>query len=216
MGVGSNGAIQFWTAAQVPGWENEFQPSRALSEDGRRLFFESYDALVPGDTNGAVDVYEWEATGEDPSNGKCTEASPSYSPPNSGCLSLITSGTSPEETAFIDASADGSNVFFLTQSSLLPADPGLRDLYDARVDGGFPEPEPIPPLCEGEACQNAPGAPNDPTPGSLSFQGAGNVNESPPAHCPKGKVRRKGRCVAKRHKRAHERHTGPSPTDGRR
>ena len=40
--------------------------------------------------------------------------------------------------------------------------------------------------------------PNDPTPGSLTFQGASNVLE-----CPKGKVKKNGKCVAKHHKKKH-------------
>ncbi len=33
---------------------------RNLSSDGSRVFFESPDALLPQDTNGVQDVYEWE------------------------------------------------------------------------------------------------------------------------------------------------------------
>ncbi|HWL50125.1 MAG TPA: hypothetical protein VNT92_09630, partial [Acidimicrobiia bacterium] len=195
-----------WIAAQIPGWETSLHPSRVLSADGQRLFFNSFDALVLGDTNGRQDVYEWEA----PGSGDCTEEAPTFSEPNGGCLSLISSGQSAEDSEFFDASASGSDVFFATQSSLLVQDYGLVDVYDARVNGGFPPPPVPPPACEGEACQGTPSPPDDPTPASAAFEGAGNVAEGRPGRCAKGKVRRRGRCVAKkqrkRAKRAQQRH----------
>lgn len=165
---------QVWVAAQIPGWENILYASRVLSEDGSRLFFESTDTLSPRDTNGVGDVYEW----EEPGHGSCTEASDSYSKLNGGCVSLISSGQSPRDSEFIDASPSGEDVFFATLSSLVPQDSGLVDIYDARVDGGFAPPPGTPAACEGEACQSPPAPPLDLTPGSLSFSGAGNlVNE---------------------------------------
>jgi DNA-binding beta-propeller fold protein YncE len=169
-----------WDAANLPGWENSFYPSRALSEDGNRLFFTSTDALSPRDTNGVADVYEWEAPGAGGPHG-CHTGDPDYSPRNGGCVSLISSGASPRDSEFRDASPDGHDVFFATLSSLLPQDYGLVDIYDARVEGGLPIPQPNPSSCEGEACQSPPAAPNDPTPASASFQGAGN--QSPAADC---------------------------------
>ncbi len=198
-------SVTDWTAATIPGWLNGTHPTSVLSTDGRRLFFESADPLILRDTNGALDVYEWQrAAGAAQCHEKGADL---YSPAAAGCLSLISSGRSPADSTFVDASTDGSDVFFKTQSSLLPQDDGLIDIYDARIDGGFP-PEPSPPAaCEGEACQGVPAPPNDPTPASASFEGAGNVLEGPRTSCPKGKVRRKSRCVAKRHRRAaHNRH----------
>jgi hypothetical protein len=190
-------------AAFIPGWQTALYAPRALSDDGSRLFFSSYDALSPRDTNGAEDVYEWEAPGA----GTCTEESPSFSRQNGGCVSLISSGESPSGSEFLDASPDGGEVFFTTGASLLPQDDGLVDVYVAKVDGGYSQPPAPPAGCEGEACQSPPEAPNDPTPASASFEGAGNVVEEAPApakpRCAKGKVRRKGHCVAKgRHRRA--------------
>ncbi len=187
-----------WLAAKIPGWQSAFHASRALSADGRRLFFDSYDALVPADTNGALDVYQWQRAGK----GGCDEGDHDHFPSNGGCLALISSGRGPQDSRFVDASADGSDVFFKTSQSLWPEDPGLIDIYDARVQGGFPYP-PVPQAaCEGEACQSPPAPPQAPTPASSSFQGDANPRVRAAKRCPKGKrrVTRKGksRCVAKK------------------
>lgn len=194
--LGGAGA-QIWTAAQIPTWERPFYASRVLSEDGRRLFFESFEALVPRDTNGVQDVYQWEA----PGSGDCDAGDSSFGVESGGCVTLISSGESPRESSFVDASPSGDDVFIATLSSLVTPDYGLVDVYDARVGGGISYPQDKAP-CEGEACQSPPAPPVDPTPASSSFRGAGNVKRR--SHCPKGKrrVKRNGkpRCVKKRGK----------------
>jgi hypothetical protein len=160
---------------------------RALTDGGRRIFFDSRDALVIQDTNNDDDVYEWEAQGA----GSCAQAG--------GCLELISSGRSEDGASFIDASEDGRDAFFLTDGSLVSTDPGAVDLYDARAGGGFPEPpKPIP--CEGDACQPLPSPPEDPTPGTLVATEGNPPVRFPPKTCPKGKrpVKRHGKtsCVA--------------------
>jgi hypothetical protein len=164
---------------------------RVLSANGKRVFFDSADNLALADTNIASDVYQWEAQGE----GSCKKAG--------GCVSLLSSGRNAGGAAFVDASADGSDAFFLTPGSLVKADPGAIDLYDARVGGGFPEPPPEI-VCEGDACQPLPSPPADPTLTTL-IKGPGNPAVRFPAErrkrCPKGKreVKRKGKvkCVRK-------------------
>jgi hypothetical protein len=149
---------------------------RVLSADGRRVYFDSDDALVLSDTNNDTDAYQWEAQG----SGNCTRAG--------GCIALISSGRATGGATFVDASADGSDAFFLTDESLVNADPGSVDLYDARIGGGFPVPNrPIP--CNGDACQILPPEPIDPTLTTL-LSGPGN----PPVRyvkygktCPKNK-----------------------------
>ncbi len=206
------GAIANGTA---PGSTDAYKP-RALAADGRRAFFDSRDALVLADTNtihssgaGVADVYEWETGGE----GSCTAAG--------GCLALISSGRDASDSSFVDASADGSDAFFLTDASLVKsydsegvlgdADPGALDLYDARVNGGFAlTPPPIP--CEGDACTPLPSSPTDPTLTTL-LSGHGNpavkyhnLNKKKKAkRCKRGFVKRGKRCVRK-HKRKHKRH----------
>ena len=201
-------SIGLSTAARLVVAEHALLYPRALSANGGRLFFESYEALVPADVNGARDVYEWEAPGE----GSCETGSPVYSPGAGGCVSLLSSGKNGKDSSFLEASPDGSDVFFSTEASLLPQDPGLVDIYDARVNGGFAPPAPPPGPCEGEACQSPPAAPEDPVIGSLGFQGPGDLahKKHKRRHCPKGRrrVRRHGRarCVKRRRHRAHRHH----------
>ena len=167
----------------APGSTDSYKP-RVLSANGRRVFFDSRDALALADTDNAPDAYQWEAQGE----GSCAKAG--------GCISLLSDGRSTGGSAFADASADGSDAFFLTLGSLVKADPGAMDLYDARVGGGFAEA--VPPIaCEGDACQPLPSPPQDPTLTTL-LTGPGNpAVRFPESKCPKGKVKRKGKCVKK-------------------
>jgi hypothetical protein len=145
--------------AQVNGTTQTYKP-RALSADGSRVFFTTLDDLATGDTNSNFDVYQWEALGR----GDCV-----LSP---GCLNLISSGRSGGGASFIDATASGDDVYFITDESLVNSDPGSIDLYDARVGGGFVEAQ-KPIACIGDACQALPSPPDDPTPGTL-IQGNGN------------------------------------------
>jgi DNA-binding beta-propeller fold protein YncE len=171
-----------WIAAGVPGWtqfalgEARYQ-SRYLSNAGR-LFFNSSDALVPQDTNGQQDVYQYEPPGdaaEAPQGDTCTESSPTYSHGSGGCIDLISSGTSPEESGFLDASESGDDVFLLTSAKLSYRDfDSALDVYDARVGGG--ESEPAKPIeCAGDACQATESAPPAPGTSSLAFSGPGNL-----------------------------------------
>jgi hypothetical protein len=127
-------------------------PPKAISDDGSYVFFDSGDGLIPTDTNEKLDVYEW----------------------HKGRLSLISSGHESSDSFFLDSSSDGSDVFFGTHSSLVPADTdGAGDLYDARIGGGFPTPSGTGP-CEGDACQSLPPAPSGPTPATSTSPGPGN------------------------------------------
>src|SRR4029077_12952516 len=99
---------------------------RNLSSDGGRVFFESSVALLPRDTNGVQDVYEWEQQGV----GSCQGSSESFSAASGGCLYLISSGRSPEASFFADASANGNDVFFFTDQPLVGQDQdGAVDVY---------------------------------------------------------------------------------------
>lgn len=209
-----------WAAATLPEpraasgnlvTETFYRPRAAL--DNGRVFFNAYDPLVPADSNGGWDVYQYESNGV----GDCTATTSGAAVARSGegCVGLISSGKGDEEAAFLDASASGDDVFFLSTAKLSVLDEdSVYDIYDARVNGVAAQP-PTETECQGEACQSAASPSEDSSPASASFQGAGNVSE--PKHCPKGKrkVRKKGkvRCVArkKQHRHHHttrKHHTG--------
>jgi hypothetical protein len=165
--------------------------SRALSEDGRYVFFTTGEKLVAEDTNGIDDAYVYDALTDR--------------------ASLLSSGRSKDPSYFLESNANGRDAFFATTERLSGWDfDQSYDLYDARAGGGFPEPPPAPPSCLGDACQPAPLNLNDPTPASSGFQGAGNQRTPVrKPRCGKGKRRvkgrnGKGRCV-KRNERKQKR-----------
>jgi hypothetical protein len=168
--------------------------------DSGRLFFNSYGPLLPQDSNGTWDVYSYEpiSVPESSSSNTCATSSAGYVAQYGGCLSLISDGKSKEESSFMDASESGDDAFFLTSARLSARDKDTAaDIYDARVEGGE-EQVPAPVVCVGDACQQPPSPPNDPTPGSLTFLGAGN-----PIECPKGKTQKVGKCINNKQKKKH-------------
>lgn len=191
-----------------------------LSDDGSRAFFQTADALVPTDTDGVQDVYEWEAPGV----GTCrTEG---------GCLYLITSGASAKANYLYGVSADGGDVFFATTDRLLESDAdGTPSIYDARVGGGFAEPSVG--GCEGEECRPTLTAPPSLLTPASSAVGPpfGSPVGANPHPCPKGEPRRriKGKlaCVharakktrktkKKRRARSHKKHRSHGKKGGSR
>jgi hypothetical protein len=193
-------------AAAVPTWSTPYEQPRYLSDDGLRLFFETADALDLHDTNGKRDVYEFERAGL----GSCSSESPTFSPASRGCLYLISSGASGDESYLIDASTTGGDVFISTRQALSPRDEDERyDIYDARVGGSETPLSPASP-CSGEACRPGETRPGVAAPGSASFAGNGNLKSRKPARvrCSPGKRRarhsRTAHCKRK-HKRAHRR-----------
>jgi len=192
-GVASGGSsgwpLSTWLAGSVPGWtpyelSQAFYQSRFVGDSGR-VFFNSSDALVAGDVNGTEDVYEFEPVGV----GSCKTGSVSFVEGEGGCVGLVSSGVSREESAFLDASASGSDVFFLTGSRLVGSDfDTALDVYDAHecTAGSpcLPGPARSEKACVTEAsCKEAPpplpevfGAPP-----SSTFNGLGNI---PPARPP--------------------------------
>ena len=172
-----------WIAANVPPWtrldlsETRYQ-SRYLSNSGR-LFFDSHEALVPQDVNGTQDVYEYEPPGV----GDCNSSTTTFSERSGGCIDPLSSGTSNEESAFLDASESGSDVFFLTSAKLLAQDfDNALDIYDARecttLSPCIPAPQLTPPPCStGDSCKPSPSPQPEifGSPSSATFSGAGNV-----------------------------------------
>jgi hypothetical protein len=181
-------------AANLPEYESSesdekfnlplYQPRYVF--DGGRLFFDSYDALVPQDVNGTWDAYEYEPVGVPAGEDACTTGSVTYSERSDGCVGLISSGSSAEESAFLDASGTGGDAFFLTTAKLVSADyDNAYDVYDAHEctasEPCFPAVAQSPPPCStGDACKPAP----TPQPSlfgaapSETFSGPGNVSPS--------------------------------------
>jgi len=177
-----------WLAANVPGWtpyelDAAAHQARYLTNAGR-LFFNSSDALVSQATNGSEDVYEYEPLGLAGAGGnaECTDQSATFGERANGCIALISSGTAHGESAFLDASETGGDVFFLTSGQLVPQDKdSALDVYDAHECTSLaPCPAPASessPACENtDSCRAAPvpqpeifGAPS-----SATFSGVGN------------------------------------------
>lgn len=228
--TGGDGIFSGWVAANVPGWTPDtlggsvYQP-RYLDDSGR-LFFDSADALVPKDINGTEDVYEYEPEGVPSGAHACSPASASGSvsvkaaresevegrkvQESPGCVGLISSGESPQESAFLDASEGGAEVFFMTTGKLVGEDTDTSyDVYDAReCSASSPCKAPVaaaPPPCENEAsCRPAP----TPQPeifgasGSATFSGPGNLVER--SATPAVKTRAKARKLAPALKRCRK------------
>ncbi len=173
-----------WLAASLPGWTpistagTNYQ-SRYLSDKGR-LFFNSADPLVPlavptreeevkGEKLqvGVENVYEYEPVGE----GSCVQAG--------GCVGLLSSGTSSSESAFLDASKNGNDVFIITAAPLVPQEDHdeAYDIYDAHLCEAA-SPCIAPPTPEAEGCTGALCNPYVPPPASstpgTTAPGAGN------------------------------------------
>lgn len=174
------------TGSVVTGNVGEGAP-HYLTNSGQ-VFFETREALLPRDTNGQVDVYEYE----------------------NGQLSLISSGTGSTRSVLIDVSEDGNDVFFLSRQSLVAQDSGTEALviYDARVNGGFAAVSSPPACATADACRT-PVSPQPSlygAPSSQTFSGVGNLalaSEATPKSKPKKK--RVKQTVCKRndkHKRA--------------
>lgn len=136
-------------------------PQRYVSNSGQ-VFFESKDPLVAAATNGQYNVYEYE-------NGK------QY---------LISSGTSNAGSYFLDASPDGSNIFFATPQALLKrAEGAVYSMYDARIRGGFRAQSEslVPPACQSlEGCHSPLSeAPAEFSVASAELHGSGNLAAAP-------------------------------------
>ncbi len=187
----------------VPVWTTPFEQPRYLSADGSRLFFLSEEALLPADTNGVQDLYEFERPGTTAGD-DCSVGAPGYVATSAGCLFLISSGRSGGNSYLLDASADGSDVFFSTSQALTSDDEDRAyDIYDARVGGVSPAPASPAAACLSEGCRSSSASPS-PAPGTIGTTAEADGNKRPRL-CPKGKVRRHHRCEGKRRHRRHHR-----------
>lgn len=126
--------------------DRDFSPLNRLGvasrPNGDRLaFFQSQGKLVPEDTDGRYDVYQWRAS--------------------DGALSLLSTGVRDDfDAMYVGNDRSGLNVYVATRDRLTWQDSdAVLDVYTARIGGGIPQP-PGAPRCDvlGDAC-HAPGPP---------------------------------------------------------
>ena len=183
--------VDHWLAGSLPAWTRESRTEALYQsnylDDKGRLYFMSADPLTPAAATerrketigstvkevGVENVYQYEPGGV----GSCTEAS--------GCISQISEGTANHESSFIDATSNGSNVFFATTDKSVPQDKDTAlDIYDAREcsEGCLAPVEPVEQNCQStEECR--PGSfppPSNQVPASTTFVGPGNVLHNVP------------------------------------
>ncbi|HEY3828046.1 MAG TPA: hypothetical protein VGL57_02510 [Solirubrobacteraceae bacterium] len=170
--------------------------SRAISEDGSRVVFTSSEPLSPAATNGLANVYEWH---EQSGGGE-------------GNVSLISGGSAEGPVFSAVIAASGNDVFFTTTQSLVAQDTDeALDLYDARLNGGFPATPAPAKACADDACQGPltnpaalliPGSISQAPGENLSVSGAVKVKPRAKASkCSKGKKLRGGKCAKPKPKR---------------
>jgi Tol biopolymer transport system component len=138
--------------AGIPSGTSATYKPRVISDDGRRVFFNSKDALVAADNNRRQDVYEFV----------------------DGRPQLISSGADGDLSGLVDVSADARDVFFTTRARLVPQDRDSgADIYDARIGGGFPPEAELMP-CAGEACRGPLSPPSVQAPPTTTLGGSGS------------------------------------------
>jgi hypothetical protein len=141
------------------------QAANPISDDGSDIIFSTTEQLQADDVNGVSDIYEW----------------------HEGTVSMVSDGqNSSGSTASLAAmSASGDDIVFSTRSRLTGLDADeLLDIYDAKVEGGFPYVPPAPLCASVEACHGpAAAATTSASAASAAFSGTGNV--VPPKQKPK-------------------------------
>ena len=145
----------------------------SLTNDGR-VFFNTLAPLATEDTGGRGDVYEWVG----------------------GRTSLISSGIGRFDSELLSTTRDGIDVYFFTHDALdnnIDENGERTKIYDARTGGGFFQ-LPIKPQCAASDECHGPGTE---TPAPPQIASSGKTSDGNLKTCPKGKVKRKGKCVKK-------------------
>ncbi len=172
------------------------QDGRFITNDGR-VFFSTADPLVAQDTNEGIDVYEY------------VDGRPQLITLGTGTAaaaggSLNISGFA-EKPGLVGVSNDGTDVYFDTFDILTAEDHNGNFLkfYDARVNGGFAQPTPVPPCKAAEECHGAgSSAPALPTQGTAAGISGGNAKQKAAAK----KKHQAKKHQSKKHKKAAKRH----------
>jgi hypothetical protein len=181
-------------ASETSGSSNSLHPPVDITADGSRVYFISPDRLATGAIEGQSNLYGWEH----------------------GQAYLL--ATEPvglfEEMKFAGVSAIGDDVFLTTPTQLNFEDvDGRPDVYDARVNGGFPVPSPPPVPCDPlseNSCQASPAADTGANGSAPASSLPGSGNQAAPKHKSKKKHhknKKKHHKNKKKHsKRDHARH----------
>jgi hypothetical protein len=198
----------------APSYDESQNPAPQLtsvSDDGSTVVFQSSDALTSQAVEGYPNVYEYRG----------------------GQVYLISDGQDralgfggTTTTSLVGMDGSGRDIFFTSADRLVPLDGDTQeDVYDARVEGGFPPPA-TRPMCEGDGCQGTiiP-SPSFPMGGSASQLSGEDIETSPTlyaaktkvkprktARCSRGKKLSHGRCV--KAKRGSKRGARARKSDG--
>jgi hypothetical protein len=172
-----------------------------LSADGDTVAFTTREALLPGDVNNVLDVYEW----------------------HNGALRLVTDGVTEfnggnAAPALVGVSGSARDIFFtVSQPGLTGFErDNLVNLYDARVGGGFNRPTP-PDHCVEDSCQGPllP-PPVMRSPASTTFEGGQNASERrKKARCGRKRGKARRACLRRHRKRQGRKATAALRNQGR-
>jgi hypothetical protein len=204
---GSTIVNAFPSAYHYPGADSPASASSVQAAADGAVFFESPDALAPGALNDQLD--------------SLVQMVPNIYEYRSGHVYLLSDGhdvsvaSSNPSTYLAGSDPSGGDVLFFTSDSLIPGDDNTQqDLYDARVEGGFPTLAPLA-GCAGEACLGALAAAPTLAPlgGSATQMSEAEVQSvvPPPVNAkPRAKARKKtkvrkkprGKTVGKAHRAA--------------
>jgi hypothetical protein len=168
--------------------------------DNGRTFFATKEALVPQDTNGLRDIYEYvDGRAQLISTGTGDRES-------TGGLEVVSIFFGNLQSGLESVSRDGTDVYFSTFETLVPEDVNgsFLKIYDARVGGGFDFSPNLGPCAAADECHGEGTAPPAPlgvgTGGTL---GASGNLQSTAKKAKKKKKKRKNKRQKRRHKRHH-------------
>jgi hypothetical protein len=131
---------------------SQAQSTLTMSNDGSYVFFESPDALTPHALDDQAVGCQFEI------EGKCLV--PAFAANvyeyHQGRVSLIVTARPIQgQGPLLSTDAAGTDLFFTTEASLASTDTDTEyDIYDARVNGGFP-PTAEPLSCSADACRES-------------------------------------------------------------
>ena len=179
---------------------NEFT-KLAVSGNGAYVFFTTEDSLTPQALSGVVNVYEY----------------------HEGQVALISDGhdlaasvLEVPSVELLGTDESGQDVYFRTADQLVPQDTDTQlDVYDARIEGGFPASS-AEPSCSGDPCEGPLASSlQAPVPPTSSSSGEVPIARAPGAP-PKGKpASRRPKAKAKKKSEKHRRKAKRASGGGR-